>query len=436
MNKSLSSRGRKAANTLLRVDWHIFSEATKNLYDKVNNPNGAFTLNVAENRLSWFIMKEKIEAVIRNNTIPDWVPLYTSCLGAPSFRTVLAEFLSVFLTKCSVSPDHLALSAGATAVIEMTSWLLCEAGDVAVFPAPSYPVYKQDINNKAGVERYNLITHFEIDELKNTPILSIQLLEKAKAEIQSQGKRFRMLVLTTPDNPTGGMIDFEKLSLIADWCIANQIHLIANEIYGLSLINTLHPELVNDYENQANFDSFAKIMETQKSDYLHLWYALSKDLGVSGFRVGVLYSHNELLLQAYDNLNAPHLVSNFTQWVFELVLNDHDFMKNYIQKNQELLTESYLVVIRTLRKLNIPYLPSRGSLFVWMDLSTYFFGQTQEAETAFWEKLYYETGVLLTPGEGFGHTKKGQFRLVFPCHTKAELEVAMERLDNYLSGEF
>jgi len=173
-------------------------------------------------------------------------------------------------------------------------------------------------------------------------------------------------------------------------------------------------------------------MATKKSPYLHLWYALSKDMGISGFRVGAVYSQNEAFIKAYDNLNAPHLVSNHTQWLLAEVLSDHDFMAKYIAHNQQLLTESYTVVVKCLRQLDIPYVPSRGSLFIWADFSKYLKKQTLKAETKFWELLYEKTGVLLTPGEGFGHSKKGLYRIVFPCFDKEDLEVAMLRLSNFL----
>lgn len=126
------------------------------------------------------------------------------------------------------------------------------------------------------------------------------------------------------------------------------------------------------------------------------------------------------------------MVSNYAQWIFQKVLEDHDFVDKYIQINQTLLTESYLVAVKTFRKLNIPYVPAAGSLFVWIDLSEFLSEQSQEAENQFWLELYQETGILLTPGEGFGHSKRGQFRVVFPCLPKEDLEVAMGRLENYI----
>ncbi len=432
--KTLSKRGQTAFNTQLRVDFDLFFEASEDMYHPTDNPNGKFPLNTAENKQSWHLLKEKIELLSLEKSIPDWVPNYTSCLGHESFRLTMANFLARFLTKGPINPDNLAVSVGASAVIEMTAWLLGDSGDVAVFPTPSYPVYKQDIGNKAGMERYNLITHHEISEIAEKPILKIKQLKKAKKDIVSQGKTFKVLVLTTPDNPTGGMYPIKRLEKMANWCIKNKIHLIVNEIYALSLLNTKHPAIKKDYKKQREFISFGQIMEAKQSPYLHLWYALSKDLGISGFRVGILYSLNDALIKAYDNLNVSHLVSNHTQWLLSEIMADHDFMETYISYNQKALTDAYVFMIEKLRALDIPYVPSRGSLFIWIDCAKFLKKPTQKAETKFWEDLYNKTGVLLTPGEGFGHSKRGLFRIVYPCFNIADLGVAMERFGKYIRG--
>ncbi len=432
LNNSLSQRGQTASQSVLRVDFDAYFEAIKNIYHKVENPAGTFPLNVAENKLNWPMLEKKMEELASDHPIPHWVANYTDASGAPSFRETIAKFYAAFLTGCEINPEQLALSAGAGSAIEVTSWILGEPGDVAVIPAPCYPVYKQDLLFKSGVERFDLVTHHEITDLKNGPLLTVAHLDRALKEIENQGKRFRMLIITNPDNPTGGLYAQARLEEFADWCVLHQIHLIVNEIYGLSLINTDHPELTKDYPEQVPFYAFANIMKEKQSDYLHQWYALSKDFGASGFRVGMVHSHNKTFITAYNNLNAPSMVSNYTQWMFDLVLSDHAFVKKYITTNQNLLTDTYLTVIRQLRILNIPYAPARGSLFVWLDLSEFLKANTQEQESDLWNDLYKQTGILLTPGNGFGHTKHGQFRLVHSCFAKEDLEVAMQRFENFI----
>lgn len=431
-NRKLSHRGIKAAKAVLRIDLDVYFEAIDNLYHQENNPDGTFPLNMAENKLCWGMLKEKMETLLRENTIPDWVAGYTNPLGAIEVRTVVADFLSEFLCKCHIDPEQIGLSAGATSVIEMSSFLLGDSGDVAVFPSPSYPVYKQDIGNKAELQRYNLVTHHEIDDIREAPCLTITHLETALKDIQSQGKQFRVLVLTNPDNPTGGLFTRAQLEEITDWCLAKKIHLVVNEIYGLSIIDTKNPAIKDDFKEHYSFSSFAKIMQERQSDYLHWWYSFSKDFGVSGFRIGVVHSLNETLMKAYGNINLACMVSNFTQWLFQLLLEDNVFVKEYIETNQKRLTENYITAVQSFRKLNIPYTPSRGSLFIWVDMSEFLENQSQDAENKFWFEVYEKTKILLTPGEGFGHTKKGLFRVVFPFLIKEDLEVAMARLEAYI----
>lgn len=431
---SLSSRGAQAAGTPLRIDYDAYRVAADNAYHPDENPEGALALNIAENRLGWTDLKGRIEAITAENSIPEWVPGYASTRGAPEFREAVAAFLETHLTGCPIDPEQLAASAGATSVIEMTSFILAEAGDVAVIPAPSYPVYRQDIGNMAGVERYDLVTHHELSEIAHGPALTISHLDRARAEIEGAGKRFRMLILTTPDNPTGGIYTREQLAEMAEWCVDAEVHLVVNEIYGLSLIDTEHPVIHDDYMDPPVYTSFAQIMAESRSDFLHLWYAMSKDLGISGFRVGLLHSHNAALLEAYENLNLTHTVSNHTQWILELLLSDTEFMTGYMDGNQRRLTASYALVVDVLQRLGIPYVPSRGSLFVWIDLSEFMVGDTPDAELELWRDLFRTTGVLLTPGVGFGHSKSGLFRVVYPCVSIEELGVAMERLERFVTG--
>lgn len=210
--------------------------------------------------------------------------------------------------------------------------------------------------------------------------------------------------------------------------------MIVNEIYGLSLIDQTHPTLRQDYSEEIQFQSFANIMAERESDRLHLWYSFSKDLGISGFRVGLLHSLNEQLLAAYENLNLTHSVSNHTQWVLQLLLNDAEFMARFVAQNQERLTQAYVTVVECLRRIRVPYVPSRGSHFVWIDLSEFLPEDSENGELALWRSLYERTGVLLTPGAGFGHTKRGLFRVVFPCLSASELPVAMDRLAEFVEA--
>lgn len=432
---TLSLKGISAAQTPARVDMEIYFEALGNRYHRDQNPTGTFPMNVAENHLCWDMLREKIQQITRENDIPEWVASYGDPSGIPDFREATANFLSKFLIKKPIDPNTLACSVGATSVIEMTAFLLANPDSTAVIPAPSYPVYTGDIGVFPGVKRYDLQTHLELDELKNGIPISIAQLEKSKEDIESSGSNFSMLILTSPDNPTGGIYSEKQLRTITDWCISHQIHLVVNEIYGLVRINHQHPDLIQDYPLPIEFISFGSIMQEYESPYLHLWHSFSKDFGISGFRIGTLHSYNEDLIKAYKNVGLGHSISNYTQWTLTEVLKDMDFLDSYFSAFQEALTESYLIVRSTLKELNIPFNPSYGSLFIWMDLSEFLKEKSAKSEEELWLNIYQKSGILLTPTAGFGHQKHGLYRIVITSFDHEDLQLAMKRLKDYVNAK-
>ena len=119
--------------------------------------------------------------------------------------------------------------------MEATSFTLGNPGDVFVIPAPGYPYYSKDLGSKSKLIRYDLQTHHNIEDLKNkTPRITVQQLEKIKWDLKQKGQRFRILLLTSPDNPTGCIYSISQLTILANWCIKNKIHMIVNEIYAMS----------------------------------------------------------------------------------------------------------------------------------------------------------------------------------------------------------
>lgn len=431
-DSTLSKRGDDLAENPARIDMTLFMEASQNLYCPVKNPTGTFLLNVAENGLTAPIIKDKLTSIIQQKELPDWVLKYTDSLGHPEVRADVACFMEKHLCKCPIDPDTISFSAGASAIIEVTSFVLANSGDVVVIPAPSYPMYTKDLGTKSGVERYDLQTHYNIEDIGSKAPIDISMLDKVFAELNSQNKCFKILLITSPDNPTGCRYTKEQLKQLASWCIQHKVHMIVNEIYGLSLIDTKDPLIKGVYQDYGAYASFAKIMIELNSDYLHLWYAFSKDFSMSGLRFGVLHTLNKKLLKGYKNANIPHMVSNITQWMIGDMLKDSVFIDNYIKTHKLLLNTSYKLVVEALNKINVPFVPSRGSLFVWTDLSRFLKEDSDEGQEQLWIYIYNNTGILLTPGAGFNHQKKGLFRIVFTAVEINHLKVAMGRLITFL----
>ena len=121
---SLSLRGNALATNPARIDFEIFMEAAQNLYCPDTNPGGAFPLNVAENHLSAASVKNVLSSILKQNDIPDWVMAYTDLLGNSTVREEIARFMGNHLCKCPISSETIGISAGASAIIELSSFVL------------------------------------------------------------------------------------------------------------------------------------------------------------------------------------------------------------------------------------------------------------------------------------------------------------------------
>ncbi|WP_116126602.1 aminotransferase class I/II-fold pyridoxal phosphate-dependent enzyme [Lewinella sp. IMCC34183] len=418
----LSTRGQKKANEPLRPDFALFERAMEQPYTP-EDTDGAVTLCIAENLLQWPTLRDKLQSITREAPWPDWIAAYTQLSGAPEFREAVAGFVGRHIAGQPLNADFFCGSAGATAVVEVSAMCLGKDGDYAVFPAPAYQAYAPDVQNKAGMLRHD-IREYAAEFGTGFHPLSVAELDATRDTL---GEKFRMLVLTQPDNPTGAVYADDQLRGIAGWCIEHEIHLVVNEIYALS-------QFSRDAEGVANvsaYTSFLPILEELDSPYLHWWYSFSKDFGVSGFRVGLMYSRNEDFRAAYTNFNAPHQISNLTQWVLAELLRDDAWVTEFQQENQRLLTGAYQTVTDTLDELGVPYTPARGSLFVWADFSRFLPERTPAAAEQLWERIFEETGILLTAPGGLGQPDAGWYRIVYSGVSPEALGAAMDRLRTF-----
>ncbi len=430
---TLSKRGQEQASNLARIDMELFMEAAGNLFHPTDNLEGAFPLNVAENSVMAGRIQAEFNKILKESSLPMWPLKYTSPAGFPETREVMAQFMRKYFESEAITADNLVLSAGAAASLEVFSFAIANPGDLVVIPAPAYPMYSKDLGIKSGMERWDLQTHNDISKYSSLALVTPADLDRAWAEIQAVGKVFKLLLITSPDNPTGSTYTSAQLAAIADWCIEHEVHLLVNEIYALSQIDTSRPELSADYPNPTPFRSFAGIMADRQSDYLHLIYALSKDFAISGMRLGVIHTLNEAMLSGLGNINIPQMASNLVQWLVQELFKRESFIASYVEENQKQITESYLVVVRMLRRLGIPYTPSRGSLFIWVDFSAYLSAPTDQAEEDLWMQIFRDTQILFTPGTGFQHQKKGLFRIVHTAVSTEDLQIAMDRLEAYFN---
>lgn len=277
------------------------------------NNGGFVSMAIAENKLSFApAMLERLAAC---RTIDAETGAYDDMRGRRAFRTEFARMVNRTMLNGSVSvdPTQLCVSSGCGAAIMQLSMLLLDPGDGVLLPTPTYAALYSDIQMLAYA------TVIDVPTEATGFRLTREVLDAAIAESHTKGIRVRMLFLINPNNPLGIVYSERELQLARAFCSEHGLHLVVDEIYANSVY--IPAGDVNDSRK-----SFCSIVELCARDAVfptaglgtgdgradthrflgntvHVLWGMSKDWAMSGFRVGVIYSHNAELLAALDNTN-------------------------------------------------------------------------------------------------------------------------------------
>ncbi len=221
---------------------------------------------------------------------------YTPSAGIPELRQAAADYLSR-TRGIQVDAEDVVVAAGAKPFIGYTILSVTDygVGDEVIYPVPGFPIYESQIkaNGAIGVPIF----------LREDRDFCFDPLELA-SKITSKTK---LLILNSPQNPTGGIISRQDLEAIADILRKHpQVWVFADEIYG---------RLVYDGE----FISIASLLGMQERTIIS--DGCSKTWAMTGWRLG--FSANKKLAPFFTNwiTNTESCASQITQWAGVEALN-------------------------------------------------------------------------------------------------------------------
>ena len=402
-------------------------------YDAVTNPGGVIQMGLAENQVSFDLLegflREHPEAAgwggarpgsgvasFRDNA------LFQDYHGLKTFRKAMASFMEKIRGgKVRFDPDRIVLTAGATAANELLTFILANPGDALLIPTPYYPGFDRDLRWRTGVNIVPVHCHSS-----NGFQVTVAALEAAYEEAAAAGMSVRGVLLTNPSNPLGTTVERSVLEDVLDFVVRKNIHLISDEIYSGSVFAA--PDLV----------SVAELVESRGDDIagrVHIVYSLSKDLGLPGFRVGVVYSYNDAVVTAARRMSSFTLVSSQTQKTLAAMLLDAAFAQEYIRTNRERLRVRHDHMVAGLARSGVPCLRSNAGLFVWMDMRR-LLGDGGEATVAdelrLWDLMLHEVKLNISPGSSCHCSEPGWFRVCFANMSLDTLDVALARMSRLM----
>ncbi|SDT39462.1 Aspartate/methionine/tyrosine aminotransferase [Friedmanniella luteola] len=148
------------------------------------------------------------------------VPLgYTETFGIRPLRAALAGHYARWYG-LDVDPDAIAVTTGSSGAFTLAFLAAFDAGDRVALARPGYPAYR-NILTALGCEVVELDCG---PEQRFSP--DVTVLEAAHARAPLAG-----LVLASPANPTGTMVDAQQLAALAGWCAEHGVRLVSDEIY-------------------------------------------------------------------------------------------------------------------------------------------------------------------------------------------------------------
>ncbi len=367
------------------------------------DPDRYIGLAVAENKLVWDLLEEKIN---RNRHVPEYTAGYDAMVGSERFRSIVAKFGSKHLWGRTVTADEVVALAGAGSILETLFYVIGDPGDGVLLPTPSYAGFWMDIETRD--EMRVVPAHMSPDDGFR---IDVDVLDRA---LNTADVPVKALLLTNPSNPTGRIhTDDEILGAIA-WARSVGIHVVVNEIYGLSA------------HGDTPFVPTGALVDVD--DDLHFVWAFSKDFAMSGFRCGVLTTTNAEVRAAVAELAYWSIVSGDTQHLLGSMLSDTEWTASYLAEMRSRLGRSYTATTGALERAGIPFVDGHAGLFLLCDMRRFLTEPTWDAENALWRKILEEANVNLTPGAACHIGEPGFLRICFAQEPPDTVQRAITRI--------
>ncbi|KAK8509652.1 hypothetical protein V6N13_093509 [Hibiscus sabdariffa] len=399
-----------------------------NPFHPTQNPHGVIQMGLAENKLC----VDLIQKWIREN--PDAsictaqgvdkfneVAIFQDYHGLKEFREAVAKFMGrVGGNKVTFDPNRIVMSGGATGANETVMFCLADRGDAFLVPSPYYAGFARDLRWRTGLE----IVPVDCKSSDNFRITTAAL-EDAYEKARTWKVNVKGIVISNPSNPLGTILDRDTMRSIVGFVNEKNIHLVCDEIYAATAFRS------------PRFISIAEIiqeMDNCNPDLIHIVYSLSKDMGIPGFRVGIVYSFNDNVMHCARKMSSFGLVSSQTQYLLASMLLDDEFVVNFLRESSKRLAKRHHVFTKGLEQIGISCLKSNAGLFLWMDMRPLLKEQSLKGELELWHVIINEVKLNVSPGSSFRCSEPGWFRVCFANMDDETVEVALDRIRAFVLG--
>ena len=302
---------------------------------------------------------------------------YTVALGLPDLRKKIAELYGDWYG-LDVDWNRIIITGGSSAGFILSFTALFDKLDKVGLPNPGYPSYRQ------------IIKTLDLD-----PVL-INTTKKNKFQpTPNDLSRYNIngLLIASPGNPTGSMIEREPLEALVNYCVDRKVSLISDEIYH-GIQYDMKPSTALEY-----------------TDSCYIINSFSKYFSMTGWRIGwiiVPKEHVRVVERIQQNMFicASHASQILALGSFE--------SKNELEKNLETYRENRKILLSALPEMGFNNIaPPDGAFYLYIDISEF-----SSDSYDFTIKMLNIGGVAITPGIDFDPIKgKSKIRISYARST-------------------
>jgi aspartate aminotransferase len=157
---------------------------------------------------------------------------YGPSAGLPELREIIAEYVSE-TRQVSASPEEVVVVPGGKPIIFFSILALVEEGDEVIYPNPGFPIYESMINY-VGAKAVPIHLREELDFR----------LDVAEVE-RLINDRTKLVILNSPQNPTGGVLEKTDIDAIARAVGDRNIMVLSDEIYSRLIFEGEHHSIMS-----------------------------------------------------------------------------------------------------------------------------------------------------------------------------------------------
>ncbi|QIZ05553.1 aminotransferase A [Priestia megaterium] len=364
-----------------------FSNMVADYPDAIN-----LTLGQPDFRTPEHIKEAGISAIRQNQTA------YTHNAGLLSLRQAASEFVHRKYGLSYEAEKEIIVTTGATEAIDTAFRTILREGDEVLLPAPIYPGYEPLIRLCGAVPVY-------IDVTQNQFKVNAELIESKIT------KKTRCLVLCSPSNPLGSVLDQEEMIEMARLLREKNIFVVSDEIYSELTFAKKHYSIA----------SFPGMRE--KTIVIN---GLAKSHSMTGWRIGFTFapaylSEEMLKVHLYNSVCASTISQHAAVEALTHGINDAHQMVVEYRKRRDYVCER-------LTNMGFDVVKPEGAFYVFPSIKS-----TNMNSFDFAMNLLQEAKVAVVPGTGFSDYGEGFIRISYAASMEM-LKTALDRMELFMDS--